>query len=135
MRRTAKENPETIKRYGHIKPARGWKTVVCSTKCPGTPHACTLPRSHRGPHVAHGTFKRVVAVWHDETAVQAFQGAVRQASRARARGGFQNAAPVRFLKSVGHVVRTISSIEDIAMVILLLGAVGFAVQVFLLMMR
>ena len=134
MRLTAKENPETIKRYEHIRPARGWRTVICSVKCPGTPHTCTLTRAHRGPHVAHGTFRKVVAVWHEDTADQAFRGAVRQASKARARRGFQSTAPIRILRSLGHVVRTISSVEDIAMVLLLLGALGFAIQVFILML-
>lgn len=63
MRLTVEENPETIKRYGHLRPASRWGSVRCGVRCPGTSRSCTLEKGHRGPHAAHGMFKRVVAVW------------------------------------------------------------------------
>jgi hypothetical protein len=67
MRLTVEENPETIKRYGHLKPAPRWGSVRCGARCPGTSRTCTREESHRGPHAAHGMFKRVVAVWDTGT--------------------------------------------------------------------
>lgn len=63
MRLTVEDNPETIKRYGHLKPASLWGSARCGVRCPGSSHTCTLEKGHRGPHAAHGLFKRVVAVW------------------------------------------------------------------------
>jgi hypothetical protein len=63
MRLTVEENPETIKRYAHLRPAPLWGSVRCGVRCPGTSRSCTLEKGHRGPHAAHGLFKRVVAVW------------------------------------------------------------------------
>ena len=63
MKLTARDNPETIKRYGHVRKARGWNVRRCARRCPDTPHKCTLHDGHRGPHVAHGLLGRVVAVW------------------------------------------------------------------------
>lgn len=63
MKLTVEENPETIKRYGHLRPAPRWGVDRCSALCPGTSRTCTLEAGHRGHHVAHGLFRRVVAVW------------------------------------------------------------------------
>jgi hypothetical protein len=63
LKLTIEENPEAIKRYRHIKPAPRGGTVTCSVGCPGTTRTCTLKRGHAGPHVAHGSFKKVMAVW------------------------------------------------------------------------
>jgi hypothetical protein len=65
MKLTIKDNPEAIKRYGHIKPAPLWGSVRCAAKYPGSVRACTLERGHTGVHVAHGRFRRVVAVWDE----------------------------------------------------------------------
>ena len=66
MRLTREEHPEAIKRYGHIKRARGWRVRPCAAKCPGTTRTCTRGEGHRGPHVAHGAFRKVVAVWDSD---------------------------------------------------------------------
>ncbi len=63
MKLTIEENREAIKRYRHIKPASHPGSIPCSASCPGTSRTCTLKRGHAGPHIAHGMFKRVVAVW------------------------------------------------------------------------
>lgn len=61
MKLTVEQHPESIGRYGHVRPARGGK--VCRQLCPGTTRTCSQPRGHHGPHVAHGLFRMVVAVW------------------------------------------------------------------------
>lgn len=63
MKLTIEDNPETIKRYAHFKPAPPWGAERCGARCPGTSRTCTLEKGHRGHHVAHGGFNRVVAVW------------------------------------------------------------------------
>lgn len=66
MRLTIEENPEAIQRYRHMKPARARGTPPCSARCPGTTRTCTLGRGHTGPHIAHGWFRRVLAVWEKD---------------------------------------------------------------------
>lgn len=135
MRLTRKENPETIKRYDHIKPARGWKMKVCAVSCPGTAHRCTLASGHRGPHVAHGSFKKVVAVWEPNGVSQTSPKAVRRVPEARATSRLRSRSPVGIVEAVwGRVVRAISSFPEIAFLILFLAFLGFAVNWLLLMM-
>ena len=62
MRITAKEHGEAARRFRHLRPARSWR-ARCGAACTGTAHRCTRERGHRGPHVAHAAFGRVVAVW------------------------------------------------------------------------
>jgi len=63
---TRNENPEEIKKYSHIKPA-----PLSIPHCfepfplPGTRMTCSLEPFHTGPHIAHGLFKKVYAVWED----------------------------------------------------------------------
>lgn len=63
MKLTIEENREALKRYRHIRPAPQKGPARCSALCPGTVRTCSLRRGHSGPHVAHGLFGRVVAVW------------------------------------------------------------------------
>lgn len=63
MKLTVEDNRETIKRYGHLRPAPRWGSVRCFARCPGSSRTCTLEVDHNGPHVAHGIFRQVVAVW------------------------------------------------------------------------
>jgi hypothetical protein len=62
LRLTREENPEEIKQYSHIKPS-SLSTVRCFAAYPGTRMTCSLEKYHSGPHVAHGLFKKVYAVW------------------------------------------------------------------------
>ena len=135
MRLTFAEDRETIRRYSHIKPARGWKTKACSKTCRGTAHTCTLAKDHRGPHVAHGLFKKVVAVWYSGTEAQAPGEAVSRASGARARSGRRNRRQVGTLEALrGHFVSTISSLDELVFLIFFLAFVGFAIHWFLLIL-
>jgi hypothetical protein len=63
MRLTIEENPQAIRRYRHMKPARARGTPPCSARCPGNTRSCGLGRGHPGPHIAFGWFGRVLAVW------------------------------------------------------------------------
>lgn len=63
LRITRNENPQEIKKYEHIKPAPILGPLRCFSKFPGGTSTCTLSAGHSGPHVAHGLFKKVNAVW------------------------------------------------------------------------
>lgn len=63
MKLTVEDNRETIKRYAHIEPAPRVGGTRCGVRCPGAPRHCTRQEGHRGPHVSHGSFGRVLAVW------------------------------------------------------------------------
>lgn len=133
MRLTVEEDRETIKRYAHIKPGRPGKVGLCSATCPGTTRACTLERHHRGPHVAHGRFRRILAVWDMGTEVRrSGQGAKRTVAR-RPRGEVWTGGVGEILDAIrSRVTRFTPSIGEVAMLILLIGFVMFAVEWLLL---
>lgn len=133
MKLTARNDSQRIKRYSHIKPARGWRVDVCGTSCPGTGHTCTREKSHRGPHVSHGWFGRVVAVWDADTAVRASTDRMRTALRASSRRELRKTPPAGTLSSLlSRVGRLVGSVDQVVFLILLLAFIGFAIQWFLL---
>jgi len=101
MRLTVEENPETIKRYGHLKPAPRWGSVRCSVRCSGTSRDCTLEKGHRGPHAAHGAFNRVVAVWDAGSPVRKSEGVALDLAE---RNAFREGGVVGVWKAVRNVV-------------------------------
>jgi len=115
VRITVEQDRETIKRYGHIRPAPVWGGGRCGARCPGTSRACTLERSHRGLHVAHGMFAEVVAVWDTDT---------------EARRWGQD-PPSRFRPFRSRMDGASASLGDVALLIMLLGFLAFAVDWFL----
>jgi len=131
VRLTVEEDRETIKRYGHIKPGRAWGRGLCSARCPGTTRTCTLEKRHRGPHVAH-RFKKVVAVWDTGAEVLRSEG-TRTAVAPRARGEVWTGAVEGVLDVLkSRVLGLTSSMGDVAMLLLLVGFVVFAIKWFLL---
>ncbi len=127
MRLTREENPETIRRYGHIKPARGWRTTRCLRRCPGTTHTCTLVRGHRGPHVAHGLFSKVVAAWDSGSSPQGTREVVTQhAKRPIGLRDGDSVGPLEAIKEL--VVRLASSAEEIALLVFFIACVWFAID-------
>lgn len=60
---TKKDNPAEIENYAHIKPAPVWGPLRCFERYLGKRYSCTLSKGHSGPHVAHGFFNKVSAVW------------------------------------------------------------------------
>lgn len=135
MKLTVEENPETIKRYSHIRPAPPWRAARCSVTCPGTTRACTLEKGHRGPHVAHGRFGKVVAVWDDRSMTRKLREPPKpgkiMARRVKSpprresvdRGFFAS------LKAfLGGAVRQFPAVEEVFLILLGLGMIWFAVE-------
>lgn len=125
MRLTASKDPETIKRYAHVRPAPPWRSR-CSAACPGIARTCTLEKGHGGPHVAHGRFRKVLAVW------AAGDRASRSGERARRvvrseRGSPEKGRLVSILKALRRGVVP-SSMEEALFLVLFLSFVGFAVD-------
>ena len=131
MKLTVENNRERIKRFGHIKAAPIWGAPRCSETCPGSARACKRKRGHTGPHVAHGTFNRVLAVWDGDVGM-----AVRSSARKprRSAGALERksvwengpAAAIRALWRRG--LRRVPSLEEGFLFILALTMVGFAVD-------
>ncbi len=63
MRLTLAVNPQEIEPFKHIKPAPFFGSVRCGVQLPGDTYSCTLASGHKGPHIAHAFFRKVVAVW------------------------------------------------------------------------
>lgn len=64
---TRENNPNEIKKYKDIKHAPTFGKLRCFARCPRTIRTCTLSKHHSGPHVAHGMFKKIMAVWDEES--------------------------------------------------------------------
>lgn len=134
MKLTIEEDRERIKRYGHIRPAPIWGPARCSARCPGNPRSCTLEVDHRGPHVAHGWFNKVVAVWDE--GIKGRRSDARKAveragspSGSVARRSTRNRGPLASSGGFwGRVRRRAPSMEGALLVILALGMVGFAIE-------
>jgi hypothetical protein len=130
MKLTIEENREAIKRYRHIPPVPPWGPPRCSARCPGTARNCTLRKGHAGPHVAHGTFKRVVAVWDKGTkALQPEKKRKRisvSAAPNRPRGGGLIPAVRAILR---RLIPSPHAIEATFLLVLTLSMVWFAIDV------
>ena len=128
MKLTHDKNRERIKRYSHVKPApRG--SVRCFAQCPGTLHTCTLKKGHSGPHVSHGRFKRVVAVWEGRVNVPKSPKRARTAVAPTTRKDLQSRGLVPALKAFwGRVSRRTPSLEEVFLLVLALSMAGFAID-------
>ncbi|MEJ2538400.1 MAG: hypothetical protein P8188_00225 [Gemmatimonadota bacterium] len=94
---------------------------------------CARARGHRGPHASHGTFGRLLAVWEPRRAelqpsAEARARVVRSASRGhRGTGGADDpGVPYRMTR---RVLKTVSSPEQLGLVVLFLGLVAWGVSV------
>ena len=135
MRHTIETDPHAIRRYSHVRPARGWKVKRCDAACRGAEHLCTRELGHRGPHVAHGSWGRVKAVWEGDVALRAPPEALQRVVEAARQGGLPSRRSGGALESLGRwVTDRVSSVEDAAMLILFLAFLGFAVDWFLRML-
>lgn len=133
MRLTVEEDRDTIKRYGHIGPAPAWGAGRCSVRCPGTERTCTLAKDHRGPHVAHGLFRRVMAVWDTNGEERGSRKNVKTAVAPRAHGEVWTGSLFGSLAAFwDQVVALRSSVGDIALFVMFLGFVAFAIRWLLL---
>ena len=130
MRLTVEKDREMIKRYGHIRPAPAWGPAACAARCPGTDRTCTREGDHRGPHVAHGFLRNVGAAWDT--------GSGPEPRRSRTTVGPRAPREMWTGSLVGTVaafwsrmVRLKLAIGDVALLILFLGFLAFAVDWFL----
>ena len=129
-----------IKRYDHVKPAPLWGPARCSIRCPGTRHTCTLAKGHRGPHVAHGLFRRVVAVWDADARIRMSDvRRLQQSHKSSTRVPVPNASGARDFVSVlsglwDRLRRRVPSPEEALLFVLGLGMVWMAIDIALRIM-
>lgn len=126
---TVEKNPETIRRYSHIRPAPFWGSSRCHARCPANARTCTLGKAHTGPHVAHGKFRRVLAVWQGRgTGVMPAKRptkAVQAKAPAKIRPPGLAAAMKTFRT---RVLAKTPSLEEAFLLILAVSMVGFAID-------
>jgi hypothetical protein len=129
MRFTIEENRDAIKRYRHIKPAPRWGVVHCSARCPGTLRTCSLERGHTGLHVAHGLFRRVLAVWDRGTKTPTASEKSKRPGRTVARVGSGKMGVVEFFQGIrGQIMRREQSVEEILLLVFAVSMVGFVID-------
>ncbi len=131
MRLTIEKDPAAVERYGHIKPARRLLGRRCAARCPGVPsRTCTLEKRHRGPHVAHGRFRKVLAVWDEGTEIRGPRESAKKMLEARARRDLQAdkslGERLAGLRSV--LTRIPDSLEEIVLIVFFLGMLGFVIE-------
>ena len=142
MRFTIEEHGERLKRFAHLKPARGLGARRCGAVFPGSVRACTRPLEHRGPHVCHGTFGKLLAAWEDETGsgpepskaarenrlASARNRAVeRRAQTRRVSGAPDSTGPLAALGR--RALKLLSSPEELALLVLFLGLLVWGLDV------
>jgi hypothetical protein len=145
MRLTIEDNPGSTRRYDHLEPARGWGVTPCGVRFPGSHRTCTREKDHRGPHVSHGLFKKVLAVWEPggkrerrpESSAPA-PAKKREANRLERPSGRRERpiglpeprpqAIVDAMKS--YFVRVTASVEELAWLLFLVAFLGFAAYAF-----
>lgn len=125
MKLTIESDRETLKRYGHIKPARGWGVHRCSARCPGSSRRCSLERGHRGPHVAHGMFGKVVAVWDPDTAVHPSVDRLRTTLKSTSGSALRHGTEVGPLQALRRRLASLTdSLGEIGLAVVFLAMVG-----------
>lgn len=126
MKLTVENDRESLRRYAHIAPARGRK---CGEPFPGKPRSCTLAPGHSGPHVAHGSFRRVLAAWDSGGVAQSSPEARRNRAEARTQGGLPTRRSAGILLRLGRgALRILSSPEELFLLILFVAFTGFAID-------
>ena len=133
MRLTLEKNPDAIRRYRHLTPGRAWWTRRCRAHCPGTSRSCTREREHRGPHITHGWFGRILAVWDEDVGRTIPRSPVRAPRKAPARGsriGLKIRRPDGLLPAAFRRLRSfIAGPEELIFLVLFVAFVAFAIQV------
>lgn len=131
MHLTRRDHGSRLERFHDIRPARR-RGARCGSPEPGSARSCTRPRDHRGPHAAHGVFRRVLAIWDSTPGerrpseeARAHQAASREARALRE----ETEGRSLVVRSAGRVLRTLASPEELAMVILFLGLVAWGLSV------
>jgi hypothetical protein len=135
MRLTIENDRERIGRYAHVRPAPGGPSAQCGAQLSGTKRRCSLAPGHSGPHVAHGAFRRVLAVWDSGSVAVASEESRRNRAQSRTQGGLPSRRSVDPWPLLASRLRVIlASPEELFMLILVLAFLGFAVHWLLLIM-
>jgi hypothetical protein len=130
MRLTMEKNREAIRRFRHIRPAPFWTSARCAQKCPGTQRTCTREKGHRGPHVAHQRFRRVVAVWDAEAeALPPVKTKARSPGRLTIGDSGSGSKVSRWKTLMGGLIPSSHFIEATVLLVLALSMVAFAIDV------
>ncbi len=130
MKLILKENPDAIRRYAHIKPAPLLGARACGSPCPGTRYTCTLAKGHSGVHVAHGRFRKVVAVWDRHAQIQEPKRITKAGQEAAAlKKAKKESLPARIKGIWGRLVPSSHLIEAVVLVVFFLGMVAWAVDI------
>ena len=142
MRLTARDNPETIRRYQHLRPA-GWGRARCGARAVEVGHVCGRERDHRGPHAAHGAWRRVTAVWEagsregsSGTFSPVRHPTPRAASRRRPaatrpvglRGAAAGASDGWLTRAAWRLLSMVLDIEELALFLMFVAFVYFAID-------
>lgn len=129
MKLTIEENRETIKRYSHIKRPILVGSVRCSAWCPGTARNCSLAKGHKGPHVAHGFFRNVVAVWDERSKFRKPDlGKTRGVVDGTPRSPWGQGLLPALAALRSRIVRRAPSIEETVFLVFALGMVWFVID-------
>ena len=129
MKLTVDEHPKAVARYAHIPRARRWSSIHCRRVCPGTRYTCTREAGHRGPHVAHGFFRRIRAVWEPSSAAAPSPRSAKRRSRPKVPIGLRGAGSDGLFRGLrGFVGRVFSSGEELALFAFFIAFVWFAID-------
>jgi hypothetical protein len=130
---TAEEHPEAIKRYAHVARAGGWGGSECGSRLDGTARSCTRQRGHSGPHVSHGGWRKILAVWDESSNRRASRPASRKLAEAVARKrparkplGLPERPRALLQILRDWVARAVDSAEEITFIVFFLAFVGFS---------
>lgn len=129
MRFTREQHPDAIARYAHVRPARGRRTKRCGAGFPGGTRACTLELGHNGPHVAHGLWRRVMAVW-DGGGVSVGPTRSRSVAAASSRARFSSIGPLAVLDWLWRrlTLRTEHFLEELGFLLFFVGMLVFVID-------
>ena len=132
MKLTVEHHAESLRRYRHVKPGRRG-SPLCRQLCPGTRYTCSQPRGHRGPHVAHGLLRKVVAVW-DLGRASATPRRTDSSGSSRERPiGLRSKRPDGLLEASRNVLQHVAgSFEEFVWLAFFVAFVAFAIGGFLL---
>lgn len=123
----------TLSRYKHVKPVLPWQER-CGRVAPGSTRVCTREPGHRGPHVSHGFFRRVVAVW-EAVGQRAARPAARQPARRRP-VGLRAKGSSSLLDRIGIAAKFVDEhVEEIALAVFFVAFVWFAIDWLMIILR
>ncbi|NNL30061.1 MAG: hypothetical protein HKO77_03520 [Gemmatimonadetes bacterium] len=120
-------------RYAHVKPAPFWRKR-CGRTAPGSERTCTREPGHRGPHVAHGPLRRVVAVWEAEDSRVAQPSGRKPATRRPV--GLPSKGSSSLTGRLGVAAKFMDEhIEEIALAVFFVAFVWFAIEWLMIILR